>query len=104
MFFISETNLRRLIRSEVSTTLATMQNTIALQMQDLAKSKINEITYKMMEDKLTLEQGKNQQLVQANRELVSNVVALKQILAGQAHVALDTALNGAIEQFKVQLK
>jgi hypothetical protein len=100
MPIISTKRLRLLVREEVGAIVRAEMQELHQQVRQDAKLHIDSVQYKMTEDKLQMAQNRNTELVQANRELVWQVSALKQILSGQAHEALRLALDGVVEKCK----
>ena len=98
MPIISTKRLQTLVRTEVTAALQQMHSDLVAQIKKDAALHISDVQYKMMQDSLLLAQGRNQELAQANRELISTVTALRQILGGQAHEALRLALDGVVEK------
>jgi len=103
MPIISTKRLRLLLREEVGAIVRAEIEDLHAQIRQDAKLHITDVQYKMAQDALLIAQGRNEQLVQANRELIANVTALKQILSGQAHEALRQALDRVIEQCKADV-
>jgi hypothetical protein len=103
MPIISTKRLQKLVSTEINAALEKMHNDLLAQVRLDAKLHITDVQYKMMMDQLVMAQGRNEQLVQANRELIASVTALKQILSGQAHEALRLALDSVIEKCKADV-
>lgn len=103
MPIISTKRLRQEVGAIVRAELEDMHSSIVAQIKIDAALHISDVQYEMLQDSLLLAQGRNQELAQANRELISTVTALRQILGGQAHEALRLALDSVVEKCKVNV-